>query len=249
MFRTLLRRFSYKLPGKVTTVGEVGEAAEAPKGYVRPIETYKPSQQIEFNKKGETLVYTCNVMDHIPVFLPMPYSLGTLFSITASAYAFKTGILGLYNFGLIPLFFLASVPHLRYLYNTQYYPMNIWYVRGGLWKFEVGGFYNCNGYVYTEPNNITLLTENSVPEPFGGKFAKILDEEGKLKRSLNFELDVWQDFHETVRDQRFKILYQGKVLNPELFQAMVQKYIIDDSDHAINNDPDNSPVSQKCKGE
>jgi hypothetical protein len=115
--RTASRLFSYALPG--TVQGRV----------------YKPSSTIEFDPKGDTLVYSCTPMAGASVFFPMPYSLGTC-SIPAMGLAWYTDLLslGLGNAIWLGAMYAAILPHCWHLYNLRFRVDKIWYVRGGYWK-------------------------------------------------------------------------------------------------------------------
>lgn len=244
IFRVVRRTFAQTLPGQITSPNHV-EVAH--KDYTRPEETYKPSCTIEFDSKGETLLYSCKPLMQKSVFFPLPWSLGT-WAIPGIGYIWYIGALSPYSWVCPIVAYLAIFPHASYLYNLRFNVDKMWYVRGGMIKIQNSGVYQFRTYTYTDMDNCTLISTQGPPEPHKGKFAVFLGESGEMTRSLTFQTDVWIEFYETRVKQRFHLLDNGEVHQPELFQAVIQGYKIDDSDMVVNKDPENSPVSRKCDG-
>jgi hypothetical protein len=231
MLKSALRSFSYKLPGKVISL----EASENVKGFVAPAKVYKPESQIEFDNKGETLVYSRNTSRPYRVFFPIPDSLGT-WTVPIIGLAVLQGTLS----PSLPLLFgsyILILPHLRYLQNLSYTIDKISYVRGGAWKFETSGVQGVVRYAYTKIENLSFNTK-----------AEEVLEEGELRATITVTAEEWPETFEDLENQKIKILKTGSVHNPELFQAMIQKFQIDDSDFIVNLNPENSLVSSKCLG-
>eukprot|EP00358_Blepharisma_japonicum_P000121 CAMPEP_0202946046 /NCGR_PEP_ID=MMETSP1395-20130829/8237_1 /ASSEMBLY_ACC=CAM_ASM_000871 /TAXON_ID=5961 /ORGANISM="Blepharisma japonicum, Strain Stock R1072" /LENGTH=155 /DNA_ID=CAMNT_0049646409 /DNA_START=304 /DNA_END=771 /DNA_ORIENTATION=+ len=147
---------------------------------------------------------------------------------------------------------LAVLPHCWYLYELRYNVNKIWYVRGGLWKLENVGPYRLGTHTYTELSNIKLFSQTSssaMPylgnstvdeaDPHGGKFADVLDEEGKLSHNLLLQADFWHEYYENLENRKIGVDARGKIHNPEIFQALAQGYKIDDSDCTMTYDPEN----------
>lgn len=238
MLRSGIRRlFSYKLPGKISSSYETIGEINLPKGYIRPVEIYKPSKTINFNKEGEILVYSNDPQSQASVFFPVPWSLGT-WSIPLQAFAWHLGAFGSFGW-LAPItMYLGLLPHCWYLYELRFRAEKVWYIRGGMWKMENCGPYRLRTLTCTEPRNIEILNNNGEIDLLGGKELDILNENGELINDLNFKTHYWQEYYESIEGRKFSIGKLGKVRNPELFQAMVQGYKIDDSDFTMNYDRD-----------
>ena len=155
------RSLSYALPGAVK-----GRA-------------YVPQQVVEFDSKGDTLIYSCQWMKGASIWFPVPYSIGT-WSIPAMAWAWNADLLGLGIGSAIwaPIMWAAVLPHCWHLYNLRFRVNKIWYVRGGHWKFETSGINHITSYHYTEPANIT---------PNAGE----MTEAGELMSDAKLEAEVW----------------------------------------------------------
>ena len=230
MLKRVTRLFSYQLPGEL--VGT--ESNTNIKGFVGATEVYKPAEKIEFDVNGETLVYSINNAPKYSVFFPFPWSLGT-WSIPVAVWQIIEGNLTM----SVPLavgMYLAIMPHCYHLYNLRYHIDKIWYVRGGLWKFQNSGIQGLVSKTYTEPANLNI--EGNLD----------LNDNGQLDQNLVLVCNEWQEYYEAVINQEVRISKDGVVHNSELFQAMLKKIKIDDSNFVINLDPDNSMLSKKCIG-
>ena len=239
--RVLTRGLSFKLPGTIVSTDhhEVAPLHH----YDRPDEVYKPAAPIEFDSRGETLIYSADPMKNVSVFFPLPWSMGTL-ALPGMAYLWLNGALGPYSWVLPLAGYLATLPHAWYLYNLRFHVDKIWYVRGGWWKFQNSGVHQVTTYAYTEPANVHLMSVKRNLEHHRGKFAVFLGDEGQLSRNLVLQTEVWTEFYDTRTNQNLTVHKSGTVHNPELFQALAQGYKIDESNFVTNVDPENSPVSR-----
>jgi hypothetical protein len=165
-----LRSFSFALPGVVQGT------------------TYKPKAPVEFDGKGDALIYSCEPMDGASIFLPMPYSIGTL-SIPLMGMAWYGDMLGLGlgNFMWLGAMYAAAMPHCWHLYNLRFRVDKIWYVRGGHWKFQTSGVNQMTSYTYSEPKNLTHVEGQ-------------LTSDGNLLSDVKLSADTWIDFQEMLRD-------------------------------------------------
>jgi hypothetical protein len=141
MIRQALRKFSYNLTGAVQG------------------QTYIPEKVVEFDPKGDTLIYSNEHLAGASVFFPMPYSIGT-WSIPAMGYAWYADVLGL---GLgssiwLPIMYGAILPHCWHLYNLRFRVDKVWFVRGGFWKLQTSGVNNVVSYAYTDSANLSILS-------------------------------------------------------------------------------------------
>jgi hypothetical protein len=162
--RRVLRSFSYALSGTVE-----GSA-------------YKPKTAIEFDPKGDILVYSCKPMEGASVFFPMPYSLGTL-SLPVMGWAWYADVLslGLGNAAWLAAMYAAVLPHCWHLYNLRFRLDKIWYVRGGYWKLETSGVNHVVTHSYTE--SAKLQTSEGT-----------LSADGRLQSEAKLNAQVWIDF-------------------------------------------------------
>ena len=231
MLRSVVRSFSYKLPGEVVPVS----TSSVVKCFISPAEAYKPSETLEFDRNGETLVYSSESYKKFSVFFPMPWSLGTWSApvviglIAGGHIAFSWKILaGIY---------LSILPHCHHLYNLRFHVDKVWYVRGGLWKVQNSGVMGLVSKSITGPDNLNIVKGESA-----------LTEDGKLAEDITLKAETWYEYLEDVENQELIILKSGTVHNPEIFQAMLNKMRINDSNFVINLNPENSPVSKKCIG-
>lgn len=231
MLRSLARCFTYKLPGEILS----SQPATEVKGFIAASEVYKPASVIEFDSKGETLVYSTDSQKHFTVFFPMPWSIGT-WSIPILVWQIIQGNLAL-SLPLAIGMYAAILPHCLYLYNLRFQIDKIWYVRGGLWKIKNSGIHGLESTATTGSNNLTFIKGDTD-----------LNEEGKLNDDLVIVAKDWLEYYERIENQEVKIMRNGNVHNPELFQAMLKKLKIDDSNFVVNKHPEDSLVSQKCIG-
>jgi hypothetical protein len=208
---------SYQLPGEMVSQ----PAAENVKGFVTPMDTYRPANPIEFNSKGECLVFTSRPQKYFSVFFPVPWSLGT-WSIPVVLSQVLAGNIAM-SLPLAAGLYAAILPHCYYLYNLRFTIDRIWYVRGGYWKIENSGIQGIHTTTTMPPDNLTLA-----------KGTAELNSEGQLDSDLNFVAEEWHEFYEVEQNNTLKVIKQGKVVNPELFQAMLKKVRIDDTKFIVN---------------
>ena len=231
MLRNVMRKFSYKLPGNIVAT----ETGKDVKGFVPPTEIYKPVQQIEFDSKGETLVYSANPSYHYSVFFPMPWSIGT-WTLPVISWELLAGNIS-FSLPLVIGMYCAILPHTYYLYNLWFHIDKIWYIRGGSWKIENSGVHGVLLQTLTGTDNLSIVSGDSN-----------LNEDGSLSSDLVINAETWNEIVEARDDCKLTVIKKGTVHNPELFQAMLKKIKIDDSNFVINPDPENSLVSSKCIG-
>lgn len=222
MLKFVNRCMSYQLPGEFITP----QAPPNVKGFYETAKVYKPAQQIVFDSKGEILVYESNNRINYNVFFPIPWSFGT-WSIPFGMWQVIEGNIP-FNVLTVAAGYLAIMPHCYYLYNLGYVIDKIWYIRGGHWKLETSGVYGVTATSFSSPENIDLNSEIT------------LNSEGQLDSNLTITSKIWHEFYDTKEDQELKIPKNGKIVNPELFQAMFQKLKIDDSNFVVNLNPENA---------
>jgi hypothetical protein len=213
---------SYKLPGEFITPPTPANV----KGFVEPAQAYKPAQQLVFDHKGETLVYESDNRPNYNVFFPIPWSLGT-WSIPVGAWQVIEGNIPL-NLVTVAAAYLAIMPHCIYLYNLGYVIDKVWYIRGGHWKIQTSGIYGYIATSYTSPENIEFSVTPA------------LNNEGQLDSDLSIVSKIWHEFYDSKENQTLQIPKIGKVSNPELFLAMLQKLKIDDSNFVVNLQVENA---------
>jgi hypothetical protein len=218
MLKLGARCMSYTLPGILTT-------PEVPKDVdplIKPISTYKPLQQLIFNTKFETLVYSADNLPKFKVFFPLPWSLGT-WSSPVVVWQMLVGVIPVNFFSLAALY-VAFLPHLYYLNNLRYTIDKIWYIRGGHWKLELTGVSGFTTFVTCGPESLEILNNPN------------LNSSESLSNDVKFNSKKWTDFFYTYSNRRLTLPGNGKVVNPELFEAMMKKFKIDDSNFVIDQD-------------
>ena len=243
MLRQAFRCLSYKLPGDLTVVG-AGEVV--PKGFVKPHNLYKPLQQVEYDLKGQTLLYSAPTFAGFSPFFS-PWTI-TKWSIPLQGLAWYLGYFGAFGF-LAPVTILLSIsPHLYYLERLRTSVHKVWLVRGSNWLLETSGEHLVTKYTVTKQENVAVLNSSGVEERFAGVYSDYLNDKGQLKTDLYLQLHCWMDFQEAKYDQNLKLSKKGTVHNPELLFALLRGYKIDDSGFRVNEDPENSLVSNVCIG-
>ena len=204
MIRGILRSFSYNLRGTVNGTN------------------YMTKKPVEFDNKGDTLIYSNDKLRGASVFFPIPYSLGT-WSTPLMAVAWYGDVLGLGIGSAIWMgaMYAAILPHCWYLYNLRFRIDKIWFVRGGYWKLETSGINNVTSYAYTESENL---------KPQSGS----VNAEGTIEVDAVMNAEVWIDFQEMKTSQKLIIPRQGTVHNPELLQAMLSGFVVEPASFIMN---------------
>jgi hypothetical protein len=217
MLKLGIRSISYTLPGTFS----VPEAPKGAKSFIEPAQLYKPAQQIVFDDKGETLVFSAENLSKFQVFFPVPWSLGT-WSVPLAIWQMSEGNLAA-NIWSFAALYAAVLPHCHYLYNLRFTIDKVWYIRGGHWKLQTSGVQGVVTTVYTSPDNLEISGN-----------AELCDQ-GNLQGSIELTASSWTEFYERISDQKLKLPAYGQVVNPELFAAMLQKAKIDDSNFVIDH--------------
>ena len=91
--------------------------------------------------------------------MAFPYSLGTWAS-PGLAYLWYTGVFGQYGAAILAPMYMGILFHMRYLYNLRNNVDKVWYVRGGMWKFEISGFVSVKTQFFFPMKDVKLLTSS-----------------------------------------------------------------------------------------
>jgi hypothetical protein len=227
MISSLVRNFAYKMPGVLTPAS----SSSAVQGFIPTTDIYKPAGALEFNTKGEILVYSKSCKSKFNVFFPFPWAIGTYLSPYIIYRLAECS--GHPTWSMFFAAYLGIMPHCYYLYNLRFNIDRIWYVRGGAWKIENNGIMGAETSTYMQNDNLVIKKEQEE-----------LNETGGLDSNLDLVALDWQEYYQQVENQRLTVPATGTVHNPELFQAMLKKWKVDDSNFVIRLKDDEVPISQ-----
>jgi hypothetical protein len=234
---------SYQLPGTLTV-----STAQVPKGYIKPNDSYKPLQQVEYDLEGKTLLYSAEPFAGFSPFFALPWTIPT-YTIPLQAFAWLQGMYGTYGVLLAPLgMFLSMAPHMLYLERLRLAVSKVWLMRGSHWMIELSGENLFGRVAVTKQANVRVLSPSGEPQQLAGTYAEYLDDAGQLKTDLKLELHFFIEFTEGKENQQLELSSKGKVHNPELLFALLKGLRIDDTGFRVNEDPENSLTSNVCIG-
>lgn len=197
---------------------------------------YKPLHQIEFNRLGEAVLYTCSPFKHKPLYNVYPYVLFEAM-IPASIYMFFTNPFHLsyflnYSFAVLP--FLLVIPRVWHVFSFNRRIERLSLLRGGkVLKLESATVYGDRQTSWVHTKEMRPLTEDLMNFDDRDE-AEFLDENGDLKYELGVEADHHTMQGLTYQNENVFFLKEGVVHQPELFEAALKGYNIDTSDFVIN---------------
>jgi len=94
---------------------------------------YKPTYTVEFNRVGETLLYSCEPTKHMTIYMKYPYILYESF-IPICAFMWYVNPFNIpWNWNYLNIFAMASLwwPRVWYWAFVKYHPRRMWLLRGG----------------------------------------------------------------------------------------------------------------------
>ena len=197
---------------------------------------YKPSYQIEFDRTGEVVLYTCDPFKHRTIYLQYPYVLYES-CIPLCLFMYLANPLDWSYFTSFSFFFLANTlwfPRVWQLHSLSYRIRKMSLLRGGRFlKLERESMAGDTFTNWVEIRHAHPLSED-FKEFDDRDEAAFLDTTGQLKYELGVELEHFKQW--SVNDQDVDIFFQkeGVVHHPELFEAAMKGYHIDTTDYLIN---------------
>ena len=197
---------------------------------------YKPLHQIEFDRTGEVVLYTCSPFQHKPLYNVYPYTLFEV-SIPACFYMYYMNPFHLsyfMNYGFLMLPFFLGIPRVWHVFSFNRRIERLSLLRGGkVLKFESATIYGDRKTSWVHTKEIWPLTEDF--QNFDDRDeAEFLDEKGDLKYELGIEADHYVMQGLSYQNENVFFLKEGVVHQPELFEAAMKGYNIDTSDFVIN---------------
>ena len=197
---------------------------------------YKPTHQIEFNRTGEVVLYTCSPFKHKPLYNVYPYTLFEL-SILPCLYMYYVNPFMLpyslrYSFILLGVF--LCFPRVWHVVSFNRRVERLSLLRGGkVLKVESSTIYGDRLTSWVHTKQLRPLTEDFLNFDDRDE-ADFLNTEGDLKYELGIEADQYVMQGLTYSNENIFFLKEGIVHQPELFEAALKGYNIDTSDFVIN---------------
>lgn len=112
----------------------------------------------------------------------------------------------------------------------------LWLLRGGkVLKVEHSGITGLRWHSWIFIDEINLLTpDHQLLEEDKGINAKPLDERGSLKYETHFQVDNFVDAGRNMEDQVLMLCKEGKVHNPDIFEAVMKGFEVDTTNFRVN---------------
>lgn len=197
---------------------------------------YIPSEQIEFNRVGEIVLYTAAPLRDRTVYFKYPYVLfeGMIPALAylwyMNPYEFSNGVQN----AMIWACFLLAFPRVWFLKSFTKRIEKLTLLRGGkVLKVESGSYYGDKNTAWVHTHQLRPVTEDFMDFDSRDN-AEFLDDTGQLRYELCVEADNFMFRGDTIQNESLFFIKEGTVHQPELFEAAVKGYNIDTSDFVIN---------------
>ena len=197
---------------------------------------YKPTHTIEFNRRGEIVLYTATPLRTMTIYTKYPYCLYES-TIPISLYLFYMNPFSLpyhYNYCFVFLSIMAAFPRVWFIKSLNQRVEKLSLLRGGkVIKVESGTIYGDKMVSWVHTKEIRPLTEDFLDFDDRDN-ADFLNDEGQLKYELGVEADNYVVNGINHNDHNLFFVKEGTVHQPELFEAALKGYNIDTQDFTIN---------------
>jgi hypothetical protein len=197
---------------------------------------YKPTHSIEFNRRGEIVLYSATPLRTMTIYTKYPYCLYESF-IPACIYMYYMNPFSLpyhYSYSFIFLSIMLGFPRVWHIKSLNQRIERLSLLRGGkVLKVESGTIYGDKMVSWVHTKEIRPLTEDFMNFDDRDN-ADFLNEVGQLKYELGVEADDYVIAGVNHNDYNLFFVKEGTVHQPELFEAAIKGYNIDTSDFSIN---------------